>query len=117
MSAPVRVTYVGGPTAMLEVGGVRLLLDPTFDPPGEYSSASGTLTKTVGPAVPVADIGRVDAVLLSHDQHRDNLDVAGRQLLSSVPLVLSTGAAADRIPGVRAVPNWSDVQLRALRIT
>ena len=117
MSAPVRVTYVGGPTALLEVGGVRLLVDPTFDPPGEYSSASGTLTKTVGPAVPVADIGRVDAVLLSHDQHRDNLDVAGRQLLSSVPLVLSTAAAADRIPGVRALPNWSDVELGALRIT
>ena len=26
---------VGGPTALLELGGLRILTDPTFDPPGE----------------------------------------------------------------------------------
>ena len=26
--------YIGGPTALLEFGGLRLLTDPTFDPAG-----------------------------------------------------------------------------------
>jgi L-ascorbate metabolism protein UlaG (beta-lactamase superfamily) len=30
----VRMTHVGGPTALIEAGGWRLLTDPTFDPPG-----------------------------------------------------------------------------------
>ena len=29
-----RFTYLGGPTALLEWHGLRLLTDPTFDPPG-----------------------------------------------------------------------------------
>jgi L-ascorbate metabolism protein UlaG (beta-lactamase superfamily) len=35
MSAPV-ITLIGGPTALIEANGFRLLTDPTFDPPGEY---------------------------------------------------------------------------------
>lgn len=30
----VRITYVGSPTALLEIGPWRILTDPTFDPPG-----------------------------------------------------------------------------------
>ena len=26
------LTYIGGPTLVLELGGIRLLTDPTFDP-------------------------------------------------------------------------------------
>jgi L-ascorbate metabolism protein UlaG (beta-lactamase superfamily) len=74
-----RVTYIGGPTALVEIGGLRLLTDPTFDPAGsEYPTAVYTLRKTQGPALGADDIGEVDAVLLSHDHHFDNLDVSGR---------------------------------------
>lgn len=31
---PLRITYLGGPTALIEWGGVNLLTDPTFDPAG-----------------------------------------------------------------------------------
>ena len=31
--ADVTVTHIGGPTALIEVDGWRLLTDPTFDPP------------------------------------------------------------------------------------
>jgi len=31
---PLKLTYIGGPTALLEWGGLRLLSDPTFDPAG-----------------------------------------------------------------------------------
>ena len=60
---------MGGPTAILEIGGLRLLTDPAFDPLGEYLSGSGILlTKTRGPALRTDDVGSIDAVLLSHDQ-------------------------------------------------
>lgn len=107
---------MGGPTAIVEIGGVRLLTDPTFDPPGEYPIGTRALTKTTGPAVEPGDVGAIDAVLLSHDQHPDNLDHAGRALLESAPLVLSTGAAAERL-GVRALPNWTSVEVGGVTIT
>ncbi|MEV0196469.1 MBL fold metallo-hydrolase [Nonomuraea sp. NPDC050691] len=106
------IRYVGGPTAVLEIGGVRLLTDPTFDPPGDYPIGQRALTKTGGPAFGPDEAGPVDAVLLSHDQHPDNLDRAGRAYLAAAPLVLSTGSAAERVgPPVRALPNWSHVEL------
>ncbi|MGW7007347.1 MBL fold metallo-hydrolase [Streptomyces sp. NPDC054933] len=110
--AQMTIRYVGGPTALIELGGLRLLTDPTFDGPGAYPVGSRVLTKTAGPAVAAAAIGTVDAVLLSHDQHPDNLDTAGRAYLSEAPLVLSTAAAQERLGGtVRALPNGSHVDL------
>lgn len=108
----VRVRYAGGPTAILEVGGVRLLTDPTFDPPGDYPIGARKLTKMAGPAFGPEDVGVVDVVLLSHDQHPDNLDAAGREFLGTAPLVLSTGSAHERLgDAVRALPNWTHVDL------
>lgn len=85
----VRVTHVGGPTTLIEVGGWRLLTDPTFDPPGRrYSFGWGTSSRKVaGPAVTVDELPPLDAVLLTHDHHADNLDDAGRALLASVGTV------------------------------
>jgi L-ascorbate metabolism protein UlaG (beta-lactamase superfamily) len=39
-----RLTLIGGPTALVEFGGFRLLTDPTFDDPGEYRLPHTTLT-------------------------------------------------------------------------
>src|SRR6185503_13996923 len=81
----IRITHIGGPTALIEVGGWRLLTDPTFDPPGgRYSFGWGAMSRKVaGPAIAAAEIGQIDAVLLRHDHHGDNLDPAGRALLPS----------------------------------
>jgi len=72
------LTLIGGPTTLIEADGFRLVTDPTFDPPGEYQLSYVTLTKTSGPALSADRIMPVDAVLISHDQHSDNLDHAGR---------------------------------------
>jgi L-ascorbate metabolism protein UlaG (beta-lactamase superfamily) len=97
----VRITHVGGPTTLIEVGEWRILTDPTFDPPGRrYAFGWGTSsTKLVGPAMPPEAIGRIDAVLLTHDHHGDNLDDAGRALLPSAGAVLTTVPGAARIGG------------------
>ncbi|WP_369237309.1 MBL fold metallo-hydrolase [Streptomyces sp. R21] len=108
----VEILYIGGPTAVLELGGVRLLTDPTFDAPGEYPVGARKLVKTAGPALAAPEVGTVDAVLLSHDQHPDNLDASGRTYLQGAPVALSTASAYDRIGApVRAVPSWSHVEL------
>jgi L-ascorbate metabolism protein UlaG (beta-lactamase superfamily) len=93
-----QVTCIGGPTALLQLGGLRLLTDPTFDPAGsEYPTPLYTLQKLSAPALSPEAIGSVDAVLLSHDHHFDNLDRTGRALLQSVPKVLTTAAGAERL--------------------
>jgi L-ascorbate metabolism protein UlaG (beta-lactamase superfamily) len=92
MSAPLTITYIGGPTALIEVGGLRLLTDPTFDAPGKrYHFGWGTMSRKLqAPAVAADALGRIDAVLLSHDHHDDNLDPAGRELLPSAGQVITT---------------------------
>lgn len=71
------MVHVGGPTVVLRLGGLKILSDPTFDLPGEYPVGSRSLTKLSGPAIPAAALGPYDVVLLSHDQHPDNLDPPG----------------------------------------
>jgi L-ascorbate metabolism protein UlaG (beta-lactamase superfamily) len=110
-----RVTYVGGPTAVLEWHGLRLLTDPTFDPAGTtYELPAYTLRKTAGPAVAAAEIGAVDAVMLSHEHHFDNLDHGGRALVATVPRVLTTESGAATL-GSRAtgLAPWETVDLAA----
>ena len=53
---------VGGPTALISYGGLRLLTDPTFDPPCDYPrpGTSIVLRKLVGPAVSLDDVLPVD---------------------------------------------------------
>lgn len=103
-----KMTYIGGPTALIEMGGLRLLTDPTFDPAGgEYRAAAYSLHKTQGPAIGRESLGRVDAVLLSHDHHFDNLDTTGRDLLASASTVLTTTAGAARLGGrVQGLEPW-----------
>jgi L-ascorbate metabolism protein UlaG (beta-lactamase superfamily) len=84
---------VGGPTTVLDLGGLRVVSDPTFDAPGPH----GYLTKTDGPAVAEDELGPVDLVLVSHDNHPDNLDDRGRDLALAAPLVLTTGSGAKRL--------------------
>lgn len=95
MSGPVVVTDIGGPTALIEVAGVRLLTGPTFDPGGsDYPTPVYTLHKTQSPALSAEAVGPVDAVLLSHDHHFDNLDRQGR---SELERAFRAGGLADRL--------------------
>jgi L-ascorbate metabolism protein UlaG (beta-lactamase superfamily) len=64
------------------------------------------------PAITSESIGRIDAVLLSHDHHFDNLDNAGRVFLSKVGDVLTTPAGAERLGGdVRPLEAWERIRL------
>jgi L-ascorbate metabolism protein UlaG (beta-lactamase superfamily) len=117
------ITLIGGPTALIEIDGFRLLTDPTFDAPGDYQLPHVKLEKLIGPALSANDIGDVDAVLLSHDQHSDNLDHSGKDFLSKARRVLTTEAGAKRLGGhAEGFAPWASTELtgsggRALTIT
>jgi L-ascorbate metabolism protein UlaG (beta-lactamase superfamily) len=93
-------TYIGGPTAIIELGGFRFITDPTFDPAGSHYSLAGgkvNLEKLQSPSD--VNIGKIDFVLLSHDQHPDNLDNAGRKLLVEAAYTITTKAGSKRLGG------------------
>ena len=97
----VRLTHVGGPTVLIELGGWRLLTDPTFDPAGgRYRFGFGTGSeKLAGPALGGEDLDPIDAALVSPDHHEDNLDAAGRALLPTLGTVVTTESGAKRLRG------------------
>jgi L-ascorbate metabolism protein UlaG (beta-lactamase superfamily) len=102
---------LSGPTVVIEYGGLRLLTDPTFDRAGTYPGAT-PLERTVDSPVTARDVGAVDAVLLSHDEHADNLDDAGRAFLIDVPLTLTTLSGAARLGGsARGLAPWEAIDL------
>lgn len=91
-----KVTLVGGPTAVLDLAGLRIITDPTFDPPQVYHHPiAGDVVKTTGPAFTPEELGTIDIALASHE-HIDNLDMAGREFLHTVPHVFTTTEVADQ---------------------
>jgi L-ascorbate metabolism protein UlaG (beta-lactamase superfamily) len=111
-----RITHIGGPTTLIEVAGWRLLTDPTFDAPGRsYRFGWGTGSrKLAGPAIPADELGKIDAVLLTHDHHDDNLDPAGRALLPKAGVVVTTAPGARRLgANARGLEPWHSTRLEA----
>ncbi len=107
-----RITLIGGPTALIEIDGFRLLTDPTFDEPRTYQLPHVKLEKLSGPALSAEAIGEVDAVLLSHDQHADNLDDSGRHFLAGAKRVLTTVAGAKRLAShAEGLAPWAATEL------
>src|SRR5664279_6509658 len=106
-----KITYLGTASVLLDYDGLRLITDPVFDPPGtsysmgpSYVPAKWFLsTKQYDTPISVEQVGQVDALLLSHDHHRDNLDRAGRALALSdqVGAVITNPYGARRLSRYR----------------
>src|SRR5437764_2482684 len=105
----VKLTLVGGATAVLEYAGLRWLTDPALSPPGEYA---GGLVKTTGPAIAADALEPIDVVLISHEHHSDNLDPAGREFLPRAKRVLTTvqGAGKLSVDAIGLEP-WQSIEL------
>jgi len=115
LSEEIKIKYIGGPTALFEVGGLRFLTDPTFDPAGtDYPTKIYTLHKLANPSIDADHIGKIDFVLLSHDHHFDNLDNEGRKFLAGVDKVFTTTAAAERLDGnAVGLKHWQTIEVPA----
>ncbi len=118
MSAPSPspiLTYIGGPTLLIEIGKVRFLSDPTFDPAGSrYTVGPVRLEKTSDPSASPDELPAIDAVLLTHDQHTDNLDATGREYLKRTTAVLTTVSGAVRLGGnALGLAPWASQVVRS----
>lgn len=114
LDVPIRV--LSGPTVVIDYAGLRLLTDPTFDEPGEYPTPvpGFSLVKTQRSPASPENLGKVDAVLLSHDEHDDNLDRSGREFLAHVPVTLTTASGARRLGGsAQGLEFWEKTTLEA----
>ena len=114
------LTFIGGPTALLEYAGLRIVTDPTFDGPQFYRDPEeSTLQKTAGPAIAREDLGTVDLVLLSHHGHKDNLDWEGLELIAQgIPTLSTRQAAEDLFEGsVIGLDNWESYEFGSVTIT
>ena len=74
-----RAFWIGHASAYIEIDGARLLIDPIFS---DYASPFEIGPKRFHPPpVPLADLPRIDAVLVTHD-HYDHLDMRTVQALA-----------------------------------
>ncbi|WP_433832834.1 MBL fold metallo-hydrolase [Actinoplanes sp. CA-015351] len=77
------VTWYGHSTALIEIEGQRVLLDPVWSERCSPSQLAGP-KRLHKPPVALEDLPPVDAVVISHD-HYDHLDMASIQTLAARP--------------------------------
>ncbi|KAL4741922.1 beta-lactamase superfamily domain-containing protein [Aspergillus similis] len=130
-NSSVTITHITTATAVISVDGINFLTDPVFCPAGSAYEYDGwakapnleewgfteipppsTLRSIHGPALQLSEIPPIDAVLLSHEDHVDNLDPLGRQLLDG-RRVYTTPDGAKNLqprPGVVGLQPWQTVE-------
>jgi L-ascorbate metabolism protein UlaG (beta-lactamase superfamily) len=109
-----KFTYLVGTTYLIEVGSFRFLSDPGFDPEGtEKSEGPGhELKKVMAPPLPVEQVGRIDAVFVSHAHHFDNLDNTGKAWLPKWGRVVTHPGAAKLLGGnAEGLATWKSTEL------
>ncbi|MDO6435335.1 MBL fold metallo-hydrolase [Flavitalea sp. BT771] len=114
------ITQIDTACMLIDINGFRIVTDPTFDAAGgTYQSGSGRILKKTGsPAIRPEALGQVDLVLLSHDQHKDNLDDSGRAFLQTAPRVISTKEARERLglATVTGIDEWETVRIETDKV-
>jgi L-ascorbate metabolism protein UlaG (beta-lactamase superfamily) len=115
LNSKISITHIGTATAIIEIDDVKLLTDPVFSPAGtEFDMGLAVLKIEETPAFGLEDLPPIDAVLLSHEDHPDNLDPLGRQLLDG-RLVFTTLDGAKNLaprPAVRGMKPWETVPVK-----
>ncbi|KAE8152370.1 Metallo-hydrolase/oxidoreductase [Aspergillus avenaceus] len=113
----VSMTHITTATVLLEIDGVNFLTDPVFCPAGtrhEISHLFPNATEPIyasseeGPAMELNQLPPIDSVLLSHEDHCDNLDPMGRQLLDGRHTITTMDGASNLAPrpGVHGIKPW-----------
>lgn len=118
----VRITHIGTATAILEIDGIRFLTDPFFSPAGSsWPDVSGKHSLSVhdDPALQMDQLPHIDAVLLSHENHPDNLDELGRRLLDGRNVVTTKDGAKNLAPrpSVLGFGDWEEKDVRVAGTT
>lgn len=110
------ISHIITAAAVFHINDVNLLTDPFFSPNGTEFRAdpNNVITVLLDPAMQPDQIPPIDAVLLSHEDHPDNLDPIGRAHFLDGRKVLTTPDGAKNLgprPGVTGLQPWQTVSL------
>jgi len=128
------ITHITTATAILNIDGINFLTDPFFGPiEGNGYDSTPVWEKTDlkkygmdsipppphlinhrGPALQLNELPPIDAVLLSHEDHLDNLDPEGRKLLDGRKVFTTVEGSSELQPrpGVVGLRPWETVTSR-----
>ncbi|CAG8237208.1 unnamed protein product [Penicillium olsonii] len=112
MAPTLDVIHIGTATAILEINGVNFLTDPFFSPAGTtWDRGRIVLKVTEDPKLHLNQLPVIDAVLLSHEDHPDNLDELGRQLLDGRRVFTTVDGAQNLAPrpAVHGMKSWEKI--------
>ncbi|CAG7931109.1 unnamed protein product [Penicillium olsonii] len=113
MALTLKITHIGTATAILEINGVNMLTDPFFSPAGTSFPITDQFSLDVDddPALRLDQLPVIDAVLLSHEDHVDNLDDLGRRLLDGRRVFTTVDGAKNLSPrpAVHGLQPWEKV--------
>jgi L-ascorbate metabolism protein UlaG (beta-lactamase superfamily) len=118
------VTWIGHATLLLRIGGLNVLTDPHFSERASPVGFAGP-KRFLPPGVALADLPRIDAVVISHS-HYDHLDLASVRELHArsdgrlrffVPLGLKPWFARLGIDDVSELDWWEQAELDGVRFT
>src|SRR4051812_40029021 len=106
------VSFIGNATTLLRLGDFTLLTDPNFVPAGSrlHLGYGAWTRRLVDPAMTMAELPALDAVLLSH-LHSDHFDRLVRRELAHETPIITTPEARRRLrrwhfSEVSGLPTW-----------
>jgi len=115
-----RLTLVRHATLLVDIGGLRLLVDPMLDPAGARPPIENTANARRNPLVelPFDPVPGIDAVLVTH-LHQDHFDeTAAERLPRDVPVFCQPpDETALQGRGLAAVPVGESVDWRGVTIS
>jgi len=115
----ITITHIDTACMLLDINGFRILTDPTLDHAGKlyHHGYGGFSRKTENPALSLDELKDIDLILLSHHQHKDNLDIAGTQLAKKFPNIISTKAARKVLPQTIGLDDWESTNVMTKKVT
>jgi len=117
------ITWIGHATMLVQAGGANILTDPIFSQRASPLAFIGP-KRHVDPGIALADLPRIDVVVISHN-HYDHLDDASVQALAAqpggaplfiVPLGLKAWFAKRDITRVVELDWWQSHTVGALEV-
>lgn len=107
------ITHIGTATSIIDIDGIKFLTDPVFNGPSEYDMGVVVLKSSEGPAIPIDKLPHIDAILLSHEDHPDNLDENGRTLLNGRKVITTMDGyrKLQPRPDVRGIRPWETLKM------